>query len=50
MENAFKYNHDSPEILTDIFYFYGKKFNPKETAISIKMKPRLFHKTIFKNF
>ena len=40
LENSHKFNHDSPEILADIFNFYGKKFNPKETGISIKMKPR----------
>ena len=40
MENSYKFNQDSPEILADLFHFYGKKFNPKETGISIKMKPR----------
>jgi len=42
MEHSHKYNLDSPEHLTEIFHFYGKKFNPKETGISLKMKPRQF--------
>ena len=42
MDNSHKFTIDSPELLTELFLFYGKKFNPKETGISLKMKPRHF--------
>lgn len=40
IENSYKFSPESPEILIDLFLFYGKKFNPKETGISLKAKPR----------